>query len=158
MHRATIIVVKSLLAVMLGLLLFVQIAMVPPVAAGYARTYPELAHLEFAGMLIAILFLVCVQVVLLCVWRLMSLVGRSTIFSERAFLNVDIITGAILAATLLIVVGWVALFLAEVSSPSVTILCLLGFLVGLGLALVVVVMRGLLQKALQLEQDLSEVV
>lgn len=47
---------------------------------------------------------------------------------------------------------------ANVAPPSVMLLCVLGVVVGAGLSLLIVVMRGLLRNARQLQQDLAEVV
>lgn len=158
MHRATILGLKALIVVMIALLLACQTLMVPPTAASMAARYPELRGLEVPGVVIAVLFLLCVQIVLLCVWRLLSMVRVSTIFSAEAFVWVDVILGAIVAATLLIAVAYGFLFSAGVANPGVALLCVLGFVVGAGLALLIVVMRGLLRNARQLQQDLAEVV
>jgi hypothetical protein len=103
-------------------------------------------------------FLLCVQVALVCVWRLLSLVRASIIFSDTAFTYVNIVLGLVALATLLIVGSFITLAIAGAASPSVTILCWLGIVVGSGLSLLVVVMRGLLRQASQLERDLAEVV
>ncbi|MBX3094031.1 MAG: DUF2975 domain-containing protein [Cryobacterium sp.] len=158
MHRATIVCLKALLVAMIALLLVCQLFVVPGVAREFADAYPDLGHLEGPGIVVAVLFLLCVQVVLVCVWRLLSMVRKSTIFSESAFLWVDVILGAIVVATVLIAVSMVTLAAANVASPSVMLLCALGVVVGAGLALLIVVIRGLLRNARQLQQDMSEVV
>ena len=45
--------------------------------------------------------LVTVQVTLVCVWRLVTMVRRGTVFSHAAFRYVDIVIGAVVAAALL---------------------------------------------------------
>ncbi len=62
------------------------------------------------------------------------------------------------AASLIIVVSNVIIMAARAGSPSILLVSILGIVVGIALALLVVVMRGLLRKALELEQDMSEVV
>jgi hypothetical protein len=158
MPRTTILALKALIVVLLVLLLFCQIAVVPQVAAQSAVRYHEVAYLQVPGILVGVAFLLCVQVVLVCVWRLLSLVRRDSIFSERAFPDVDVSLGAVGFATLLVLAALVTFALTGVSTPSITLLCLLGVVVGLGLCLLIVVLRGLLKKASQLEHDLSEVV
>jgi hypothetical protein len=54
---------------------------------------------------ITILGMVSVQVALVCVWRLVTMVRRATVFSHAAFRYVDVMIGAIVAAALL----WFAL-------------------------------------------------
>ncbi|HRN29669.1 MAG TPA: DUF2975 domain-containing protein [Terrimesophilobacter sp.] len=158
MHRATIASLKALLVAMIALLLACQVFVVPGMAREFADAFPDLNHLEIPGILVALLFLVCVQVVLVCVWRLLSMVRTSVIFSERAFVWVDIILGTMVLATLLIAVSMVTLSLSSVASPTVMLLLALGVVVGASLALLIVVIRGLLRNARQLQQDMSEVV
>lgn len=158
MQRSTILVLKALIAVMIGALVVCQIFVVPWVAAQSAWRYHEIDYLQVPGIVIGILFLVCVQVVMVCVWRLLSLVGKDAIFSERAFPDVDVSLGSVGFATLLVLVTLVTLTASGVSNASITLLCILGIVVGVGLSLLIVVLRGLLRKAYQLELDLSEVV
>ncbi|MFT4219467.1 MAG: DUF2975 domain-containing protein [Microbacterium sp.] len=158
MHRATIIALKGLIVLLLALLLACQLWVLPGVAGAMAVRYPELAYLQAPGVVIGIVFTLCAQVVLLCVWSLLSLVGRDSIFSPRAFVWVDLSLAAVVVATLLVVGSLALLQAAPASGPSILILCLLGIVVGAGLSLLIVVLRGLLRKAMQLEHDLSEVV
>ncbi|WP_338324765.1 DUF2975 domain-containing protein [Nonomuraea polychroma] len=51
-------------------------------------------------LVISVLFVVTVEVVLVCVWRLVTMVRRGTVFSHAAFRYVDIVIGAIVAAAL----------------------------------------------------------
>lgn len=149
---------KALIVVLLVLLLASQFFLIPSVAATTAARNPDLAYLTIPGIIAAIAFLACVQIVLLCVWALLSLVRAERIFSTSAFRYVDIIIGTLIAAALLIAVSYVVISIARATSPSILLLAVLGVVVGAGLALLVVVMRGLLRKALELEQDLAEVV
>ncbi|TFB58570.1 DUF2975 domain-containing protein [Cryobacterium sp. TMT1-62] len=158
MHKATIVSLKALIVAMIVLLLACQLFMVPGVARQSAETYADLGYLQTPGIIVAVLFLLCVQVVLVCVWRLLSMVRTSVIFSDNAFLWVDVILCAMVLATLLIGVSMATLASANVASPSVMLLCALGVVVGAGLALLILVLRGLLRNARQLQQDLSEVV
>ncbi|GAA1999990.1 DUF2975 domain-containing protein [Microbacterium ulmi] len=158
MHRITIAVLKGLIVVLVGLLLFCQIVVLPVTASGLARLYPEFADLEVPGIIIGVVFAVCAQIVLVCVWRLLSLVRIDGTFDEKAFAWVDVALGAVVLATLLIVGSLLLLQAAGASPPSIALLCLIGIVVGAGLSLLIVVLRGLLKKASQLEHDLSEVV
>lgn len=158
MQRTTIAALKVLIVLLIGLLVVCQVGVIPATANGMAVRYPEFAHLEGPGIVIGVTFVLCAQVVLLCVWRLLDLVQVAGTFSERSFLWVDIALGAVVLATVLIVVSLSLLLAAHAAAPSISILCLLGIVVGAGLSLLLVVMRGLLRKAAQLEHDLSEVV
>lgn len=158
MHRATIVVLQVLIAGLIALLLFCQIVVLPQTAENMAALYPEFAQLRVPGIVIGVVFALCAQVLLVCVWRLLSLVRAGAIFSERAFVWVDVALGAVAVATLLVVGSLIILQIAGASPPSISLLCLMGIVVGAGLSLLIVVLRGLLRKASQLEHDLSEVV
>ena len=151
-------VLKTLIAVMLLLLLASQILVIPEVARITAIRNPDVAQLEVPGIIAAIVFLALVQVTLVCVWRLLSLVQAERIFSADAFRYVDVILWALAAAGALIAVSYVVIIVSRAVSLSLTLLAILGIVVSAALALLVVVMRGLLRKALELEQDMSEVV
>lgn len=151
-------VLKTLIAVMLLLLLASQILVIPEVARVTAIRNPDVAQLEVPGIVGAVTFLALVQVTLVCVWRLLSLVRAERIFSADAFRYVDVILWALAAAGALIAVSYVVIIASRAVSLSLTLLAILGIVVSAALALLVVVMRGLLRKALELEQDMSEVV
>lgn len=149
---------KSLIAVMLALLVVSQVVVIPKVARVTALRNPDVEHLEIPGIIGAVLFLLLVEVTLLCVWRLLSLVRAERIFSPDAFRFVDIILAALAAAGVLILASYIVIVLNRAVSLQLTLLATLGVVVSAALALLVVVLRGLLRKALELEQDLAEVV
>lgn len=158
MNRTTIIVLKVLIAILIALLVFCQLFVIPATVASLAQTYPEFAHLVVPGIIVGGIFALCAEVLLACVWRLITLVGVDSIFTERSFVWVDVSIAAVATATVLVVTALVILTTAGASPPSIALLCLIGAIVGAGLSLLLVVMRGLLRKASQLEHDLSEVV
>jgi Protein of unknown function (DUF2975) len=158
MHQITIVSLKSLIAVLLALLVLCQVVVVPVIAAEMAERLPPLAYLQWPGVVAAAFFVLCLQAALVCVWRLLTLAREGIIFNIRAFAYVDVILGAIIAATLIVVATLGVLTTAGAASPSIALLCVLGIVIGAVLALLVVVMRGLLRQASQLESDLAEVV
>ncbi|SEO00372.1 DUF2975 domain-containing protein [Cryobacterium sp. TMT1-3] len=158
MHRTAIVTLKTLIIALVALLLVCQVFVVPAVAQQMIARSPQLGYLHVPAIIVTVVFLLCVQVALVCVWRLLSLVRASTIFSATAFTYVNIVLALVAVATLLICGSFITLAVVGVASPSVTVLCLLGIVIGSGLALLVVVMRGLLRQASQLERDLAEVV
>ena len=135
-----------------------QVLIVPLVAAETARANPEVGYLRLPGIVGCVAVIACVQVALVCVWRLLSMVARDSIFRPSAFRLVDVIIGSVLAATVLLVAAFVILQAAQALAPGVMIMLFSGTVTGTGLALLLVVMRGLLKKATELEQDLEEVV
>ena len=106
-----------------------------------------------------------VQVALVCVWRLVKMVRRGTVFSDAAFRYVDVMIGAIVAAALV----WFAITLINApgqrDDPGVTLI-MGGIGLGiLGVALIVLVLRMLLAQAVardveatQLRAELDEVI
>ena len=63
--------------------------------------------------MITILGMVSVQVALVCVWRLVTMVRRGTVFSHAAFRYVDVMIGAIVAAALV----WFAVTVLNAPGP-----------------------------------------
>ena len=109
--------------------------------------------------------MVAVQVAVVCIWRLVAMVRRGTVFSDDAFRYVDVLIGAIVAAALV----WFAVTLINApgqrDDPGVTLI-MGGIAVGiLGVALIVLVLRMLLAQAVaqdvearQLRAELDEVI
>jgi hypothetical protein len=116
-------------------------------------------------LVIVVLGILTVQVVLVCVWRLLSMVRAGTVFSHASFRYVDIVLGAVTAAALLVFALGVVLAPGEAVAPGVVLLVGgAGLLVVLA-ALVVLVLRMLLAQAVardaqakDLEAELEQVV
>jgi len=149
---------KALIVVLLALLLATQIVLIPGAAVLEAERNPELAYLAGPGIVGGIVLVALIELVLVCVWRLLSLVRQDRIFSPGAFLYVDIIMVTMAGSAVVIAGALVVLALGHAVNPSILLLGVVGVVIGIALALLVAVMRGLLRKALELEQDLSEVV
>ncbi|MFI1064211.1 DUF2975 domain-containing protein [Streptomyces spororaveus] len=96
---------------------------------------------------ITILGMMSAQVALVCVWRLVTMVRRGTVFSHAAFRYVDGVIGAIVAAALL----WFAVTAVNApgqrEDPGVTVIMAGVGVAILGVALIVLVMRMLLAQA-----------
>jgi hypothetical protein len=96
---------------------------------------------------IAILGMGSVQVAVVCVWRLVTMVRRGTVFSHAAFRYVDGVIGAIVAAALL----WFAVTginaPGQRDDPGVTLIMGGIGVAILGVALIVLVLRMLLAQA-----------
>ncbi|MCM0616215.1 DUF2975 domain-containing protein [Arthrobacter sp. TS-15] len=163
MGKLTILALRVVIALVLAGSLFVQVRMVPLlstdlVEAG-APDGPRIALLA-----IVVLGILCVQVVAVCVWRLLTMVRRGTVFSHRAFRFVDVIFGAIAIASVLMFGIAVILAPGEIAPGVVLLICGAALLIG-GVALVVLVMRTLLAQAVardaeaeHLRSELDEVI
>lgn len=105
---------------------------------------PEAARIAF--LVIVVLGILCVQVVAICVWRLLTMVRRGTVFSNGAFKFVDIIFWAVSAAAVLVFSIAVLLAPGDVAPGVVLLICGAALMVG-GVALVIRVLRTLLAQA-----------
>ncbi|MEI5522948.1 DUF2975 domain-containing protein [Streptomyces brasiliscabiei] len=160
--------VLALRAVIVGLAVgtaFVQAVMVPLLAADLDGLDAEVAYARTPLLVFVVLGVVTVQVVLFCVWRLVTMVRRDTVFSHAAFRYVHGVIGAMVAAALLVFALGVVLAPGEAVAPGVVLL-LGGVGLGvLGVALIVLVLRMLLAQAVnrdieatRMRAELAEVI
>jgi hypothetical protein len=122
-----------------------------------AQESPDLAYLRWPMTAVTVFWVVCVQVVIVCTWQLLTLVKRDRIFSEASLRWVDTIVWAIVAAwlTLLGVFLYLGFKADDPGLPVLLFLMLMGVTV---LALLMVVMRALLRQATTLRTDLAGVI
>ncbi|HEX5199092.1 MAG TPA: DUF2975 domain-containing protein [Actinoplanes sp.] len=108
---------------------------------------------------IGVLGVATLQIIAVCIWRLLTMVRRGTVFSHAAFRFVDLIIGAIgAAAVLTFAVAVVARFANhavpedEIAPGLVGVICGAALVIA-GVALVVYVMRTLLAQAVALDSQ-----
>ena len=133
--------------------------LVPVYASQVGTRFPEVAYLVVPYSVAGILVIACVQVVLLVVWRLLSLVDRGVIFTRRALRWVDVITACAAVATVLsagVLIHMIG-FVPGGGGPMIYYLaaCVAG---GLAFVLLMVVMRGLLESAIADRIELDAVI
>jgi len=149
MGKLTVLALRIVIAMVLAGSLFVQVWMIPLVSADLveagAPDGPRIALLA-----IFVLGIGCVQVTAVCVWRLLTMVRRGTVFSHGAFRYVNIIFGAIAVASVLMFGIAVILAPGEVAPGIVLLICGASVMIA-GVALVVLVMRTLLAQAVALD-------
>ncbi|MFF9632132.1 DUF2975 domain-containing protein [Streptomyces fradiae] len=138
---------RAVLAMLLAGSVGVQAVMVPLLAADPDGSGGELAHLRVPFVAIVLLGIMAAQTVLVCVWRLVTMVRRGTVFSHRAFRYVHVVIGAVVAAALLVFTLGVLLAPGEAVAPGVVLLVGGAGVAVLGVALVVLVLRMLLAQA-----------
>ncbi|MBC9728891.1 DUF2975 domain-containing protein [Streptomyces sp. TRM68367] len=151
MGKVTVLALRPVIAALLAGSVFVQAMMVPLLAVDIWGPDPDMAHLRIPFLAIAVLGVVAAQVVLLCVWRLVTMVRRGTVFSPAAFRYVDVMTGAFVAAAALVFALAVVLAPGEAVAPGVVLLVCMVSLAVLGVALIVLVLRMLLAQAVARE-------
>ncbi|SDG15556.1 DUF2975 domain-containing protein [Microbacterium sp. 77mftsu3.1] len=154
MSPVTILTLRTALVLSLLGSLAVQILVLPTI-------WNDLGALPTAWrvtvIVILALWLVCLQVVALCIWRLVSMAAADAVFSVGAFRFVDVVIAAIAVAAVL--TGALATMLVPGSAaPGVVGIVYGAALATGGVALVVVVMRSLLRKAIEMRSELDEVV
>ncbi|MEU8670902.1 DUF2975 domain-containing protein [Streptomyces anulatus] len=145
MGKLTVRALRAVLVVVLTGTVFVQALMVWVLVSG---SDPEDGSLPLTPLrVITILGIGTAQVVLVCVWRLVTMVRRGTVFSHAAFRYVDVIIGAIVAAALV----WFAVTALNApgqrDDPGVTLIMGGIGVAVLGVALLVLVLRTLLAQA-----------
>jgi hypothetical protein len=158
MKHTTIATARTLIVILLAALVASQFAAYPIVADLAVAARADLVVIAPIVTALVILFLACVEAVLICVWRLLAMVRADSIFSPRSFAWVDAILVAVLVATCLVAVVAVLVTANRAGTPALTLLAAGAIVVGIGIGLVVSVMKGLLRRATELEQDMSEVV
>ncbi|CAN7234486.1 DUF2975 domain-containing protein [Arthrobacter sp. LjRoot78] len=166
MGKLTVLALRIVLAMGLAGSVFVQAVMVPLLARDLNEDMgPGIARVRIPVLVIVLLGIVTVQVTMACVWRLLTMVRRGTVFSNAAFRYVDVVTGAIAAASLLAFGLGVVLAPGESVAPGVVLLVGGAGVLIAGVALVVVVLRILLAQAVardaeakHLQDELDEVI
>jgi ABC-type Fe3+-siderophore transport system permease subunit len=163
MGKLTVHALRAVLAVMLTGTVLIQVLMVWTLISG---NDPEDDSLPLTSLrLITILGMVTVQVALVCVWRLVTMVRRETVFSHAAFRYVDTVIGAIVTAALVWFTVTAINAPGQRDDPGVTLIMGGIGLAILGAALIVLVLRMLLAQAVardveatQLKAELNEVI
>ncbi|MFB8200487.1 DUF2975 domain-containing protein [Kitasatospora purpeofusca] len=163
MGKLTVRALRAVLVVVLTGTVFVQAMMVWALVSG---NDPEDGTLPLTALrVVTILGIGAAQVALVCVWRLVAMVRRGTVFSHAAFRYVDGIIGAIVAAALV----WFSVTALNApgqrEDPGVTLIMGGIGVAILGVALIVLVLRMLLAQAVdrdveatRMQAELNEVI
>jgi hypothetical protein len=152
--KLTVYALRAVLLTMLAGSVLIQAGMVWALVSGGDQ---EDGSLPLTALrVITILGLVSVQVALVCVWRLVTMVRRRTLFSHATFRYVDVLIGAIVAAALV----WFAVTIINApgqrDDPGVTVIMGGVGVSILGVALIVYVLRMLLAQAIARDVEATE--
>jgi len=147
--KLTIIALRVVIALCLVGSLFVQVVLVP---LFWVDLEGEALWGRITLVVIIVLGIMTMQVSAICIWQLLSMVRKGSVFSNAAFRYVDVVFGAVATASVLFFI------LAAVLAPGGTAPGIVGLIGGLGLAvagvaLVVLVLRMLLEQALAREVE-----
>ncbi|GAA2247792.1 DUF2975 domain-containing protein [Streptomyces indiaensis] len=163
MGKLTLCALRAVLVVLLVGTVLVQASMAGALVSG---SDPEDGSLPLTPLrVITILGLASAQAALVCVWRLVTMVRRRTVFSRAAFRYVDVVIGALVLAALVWFGVTVLNAPGQRADPGVTVIMGGIGLAILGVALIVLVLRMLLAQAVardveasQMQAELNEVV
>ena len=159
MNHTTVAALRVLLVILFLSAVSAQAWFIPITAYKNARDFPELAQLAVGYGILWGAVTLCVQIALVALWVLLGKVRRGAIFSDRSFVWVNAIIGAGLLATALVAgFEFHLLGVVDVGGPPLGILLTIIVAAGAAFTLVMVVMRGLLRQATELQTELEEVV
>lgn len=155
--RAAVLALRVFLVLLFGLLVVFQTLSLPGHFRHMAEENPDDAGLRWPATIVAVFLVLCVQVVLVATWRLLTMVQRDRIFSEESFTWVNAIIAAIGAGWgVLLVVFLLVGFNADDPGVPLLLCLLLGAVTVVGLLMVV--MKALLRQATALRADLDGVI
>ena len=159
MNKLVVLALRAILVVIALGVVVAQLRIVPVVA----RVLEEQTGVAVAVpySVVGVAYGVCILLALVCLWALLSMVRRESIFSSRAFRWVDIMIGAGAVATVLALGLAVHVYVViepPLDAPGLVLGALVAVLVATTFALLMVVMRGLLRQATTLRGELDEVV
>lgn len=155
--RRVVVPLRSLLASAFALMVMGQVFSMPGQFAHMARESPQDADLRWPLTVLSALVLLCVQVVIVCTWRLLTMVRQDRIFSARSLVWVDAIVRAIAAGWALLLVTFVLLG-SRATDPGTPLVLVVLLLAGGVVGLLMVVMRALLLQATTLRTDMESVI
>jgi Protein of unknown function (DUF2975) len=155
-HRA-VVVLRVFLILLFGILVVFQTMSLPGQFAYMAQEDPEHAYLRWPATAVTVFWVLCIQVVIVSTWRLLTLVKNDRIFSDASLGWVDAIIWAI-AAAWAVLVGVLLYVGFNADDPGLPLLL---FLMSTGvtvLGLLMIVMRALLRQATALRTDMEAVI
>ena len=155
--RLAVTPLRALLVLFFALLVMLQTLSLPGMFWHWAREDPDFEPLKWPMTIASIVVLLCVELVIVCTWQLLTLVKDDRIFSDDAFRWVDAIVGAIVVAE--VAVGALLVYAYfNWDDPGIGVLMMLGLLGGAVLGLLMIVLRALLRQATTLRTDMEAVI
>jgi len=156
-ERRVVAALRVFLVLLFAILVVFQAMSLPGQFRAMARENPELAYLQWPATAVTVFWLLCVEVVIVAIWQLLTLVRRDRIFTEKSLVWVDVIMWAIGAGWLVLVAvsAYVAFNADDPALPLILMLTGAGVTV---LGLLVAVLRALLRQATALRSDMEAVI
>ncbi|TDU91392.1 DUF2975 family protein [Kribbella voronezhensis] len=148
---------RVVLVVLFGILVLFQTMSLPGQFAYMAKESPEDAYLRWPATIVSVFLVLCVEVVVVATWKLLTLVKNDRIFSDSSMAWVNTIVGAI-AAAWLVLVGVLLYVGFKANDPGLPLLLFLLVTGVTVLGLLMVVLRALLRRATTLQTELQGVI
>src|SRR5690242_8463846 len=124
--RSAVLVLRVFLVLLFGVLVVFQTLSLPGQFRHMAEENPDEASLRWPATIVAVFLVLCVQVVVVATWRLLSMVQEDRIFSDASFRWVNAIIAAIGAAWAVLVVLFLLVgFNADDPGPVMLLLLVL---------------------------------
>jgi hypothetical protein len=160
---AQLVVLRVFLATLFAFLVLMQVMSMPGEFLHDVQESPEAAHLLWPMLAAVEIGLLCAQVVIVCTWKLLTLVRRDSIFSDASFGWVNGIVWAFVAGWLVLLglavyLTAVIYFTPRLRDPGIPLLLFGMVLFGAVLVLLMLVMRALLRQATALRTDMEAVI
>ncbi len=158
MNRVPIFTLRIVLGLGLAMALISQVVVLPWMSGWMAKDYPEVAFMRWPVLALAVLGLACVDVVLVCIWRLLDAVQDSRIFDPSLFGWVDAVVWALATGAGLSLVALGYLLTSAVGPISVPAIALFAAVAAVGMLALMLVMRALLHQATALQTEMDAVI
>ncbi|MFI7169464.1 DUF2975 domain-containing protein [Rhodococcoides fascians] len=156
-YRAVVLLLRLFLAALFAVLVLMQVMSLPGQFAHMAQESPESAYLRWPLTIVSIFWVLCIQVVVVATWKLLTMVNRNAIFTRASLVWVDTITWSIVAAWVVLVAAFLYVGFGA-DDPGLPLLLFLLVVVVAVAALLMVVMRTLLSQATELRSDMDAVI
>ena len=156
-ERWVVTALRVFLVSLFALLVLFQTMSLPGQFAHMAEESPDQAYLRWPATAVTVFWVLCAQVVIICTWKLLTLVRSDRIFTHASLVWVTAIVWAIGAGWLTLL--GVFLFVGfNANDPGLPLLLFLMLMGGAVLGLLMVVMRALLRQATTLRSDMDAVI
>lgn len=156
-YRVVVLLLRLFLAALLAVLVLMQVMSLPGQFAHMAQESPESAYLRWPLTIVSIFWVLCIQVVVIATWKLLTMVNRNAIFTRASLVWVDTITWSIVAAWVVLVAVFLYVGFGA-DDPGLPLLLFLLVVIVAVAALSMVVMRTLLSQATELRSDMDAVI
>lgn len=165
MSRAPVIFLQALLAIAFLGGLFAQVVVIPTTAVDEVELFPPYESVRVPFVVSAIVFVACLQVLAVALGGMLHRAGKGTVFEAGTLMWTNIAIGAVAAGA--VVLAWLFVYVtfAEIPSPAdgmETLSLWMGSAVGtvaaIGVALLLVIGRQWLRRAIEQGAELEQVV